>query len=177
MHEYSCVGWRVYSSLRMKNRVESVLRMRRCVIAMVLSVSLCGAAPAQSVASPTGIDYSYAGYGAGETALPNIPAVISVRPSGGDDTALLQTAINHVAGMPIGADGFRGTVVLRPGRFRVSGQLRISVSGVVLRGSGVGQTTIVAEGIGRRTLIQVGAASDPEAGDDVQVSADAAAGA
>jgi hypothetical protein len=132
---------------------------------------------AQPVASPTGIDYSYAGYRAGEVALPNTRGVISVRPSGGDDTALLQSAIDHVAALPLGSDGFRGAVVLRPGRFRVAGQLRISATGVVLRGSGPAQTTIVADGIGRRTLIKIGAAADPELSDAVPVSADAAAGA
>jgi hypothetical protein len=103
--------------------------------------------------------------------------VISVRPSGGDDTALLQSAIDHVAALPVGADGFRGAVLLRPGRFRVAGQLRILASGVVLRGSGEGQTSIVAEGTGRRTLIVAGGAADPELGHAVQVSADAATGA
>jgi hypothetical protein len=157
-------------------------RVKVRVSVLWLSVSVCvlALAPvgvAQGVASPTGIDYSYAGYRAGQTALPNVRAIISLRPTGGDDTALLQSAIEHVSKLPVGADGFRGAVVLRPGRFRVAGQLRINATGLVLRGSGMAQTTIVAEGIGRRTLIKVGAVADPELSDAVPVSADAAAGA
>ena len=85
--------------------------------------------------------------------------------------------MDHVAAMPMAAEGFRGAVLLRPGRFRVAGQLRMNVSGVVLRGSGEGQTTIVAEGIGRRTLIQVGAVAEPEVSEGTPVSADVPAGA
>ncbi|HKO20017.1 MAG TPA: DUF6298 domain-containing protein [Acidobacteriaceae bacterium] len=154
--------------------------MKVSVLRLTTLISTLALAPigiAQPVASPTGIDYSYAGYRAGETALPNAPGAISVRPTGGDDTALLQSAIDQVSAMPVGSDGFRGAVVLRSGRFRVAGQLRISATGVVLRGSGVGQTTIVAEGIGRRTLIQIGAAADPELGQSVAVSGDVPTGA
>ncbi len=94
------------------------------------------------------IDFSYAGYGGGGVALPSVPAVIAVRPTGGDDTRLLQSAID--AG---------GVVLLRPGRYRVAGHLQIRHSGVVLRGSG--NATIVATGTGRRTLIEIGSESDP----------------
>ena len=148
------------------------LRMLACACMVLIVIP----AVAQQVASPTGIDYSYAGYRAGEVALPSVGAVISVRPTGTDDTALLQSAIDHVAAMPLGPDGFRGAILLRAGTFRVAGQLRITASGVVLRGSGVAQTTILAEEIGRRTLIQVGSAVDPEVGEAIPVSAEAATG-
>jgi hypothetical protein len=106
-----------------------------------------------------GIDFSYAGYGAGAP-LPWVPAVLRVSPSGGDDTELLQEAIDRVAAMPLHEDGFRGALLLSPGRFHVSGQLHLGASGVVLRGSGDGVqgTVIEATGTGRRTLIEVGAA-------------------
>lgn len=141
----------------------------------VCLVSLRGQAQ-DSPVSPVGIDFSYAGYQAGAGAPPRIAAVISVRPSGGDDTDLLQSAIDHVAAMPLDARGFRGAIVLRPGRFRVAGQLHLNASGVVLKGSGTANTTIAAEGDGRRTLIEVGGTADPELGAPVSVSADAQAG-
>jgi hypothetical protein len=108
--------------------------------------------------SPVGIDFSFAGYEAGRP-VPSVKGVLGVKPSGGDDTALIQGALDRVASMPLGADGFRGAVVLSIGRFRVKGQLHMRVSGVVLRGAGTGAngTVVVAEGIGRRTLIEVGA--------------------
>jgi hypothetical protein len=107
----------------------------------------------------TAIDFSYAGYGGGGVAPPAVAAAIAVRPSGGDDTLLLQGAIDHVAALPLRADGFRGAVLLRAGRYRVGGKLEIRSSGVVLRGER--GATIVAAGQGRRTLIEAGAAADP----------------
>lgn len=113
--------------------------------------------------NPVGIDFSYAGFRAGTEPIPLVRARLSVRPTGGDDTALLQSAIDAVSAMPVGTDGFRGAVLLSPGRFRVQGELRMSASGIVLRGSGTGAggTTIVADGNDRRTLIQVGNETKP----------------
>src|ERR1700760_2360593 len=71
--------------------------------------------------SPVPIDFSYAGYGAGAS-IPTVPAVLRVAPSGGDDTDLLQQALDRVAAMPQKTDGFRGALLLAPGRFRVRGQ-------------------------------------------------------
>jgi hypothetical protein len=110
--------------------------------------------------SPVPIDFSYAGYGAGAS-IPTIPAVLRVAPSGGDDTDLLQQALDRVSAMPLKADGFRGALLLAPGRFHVQGQLHLCVSGVVLRGSDPQNTAIIAEGIDRRSLIEVGTSKDP----------------
>jgi hypothetical protein len=107
------------------------------------------------------IDFSYAGYGGGGVAIPSVPAVLSVQPSGGDDTALLQGAIDAASALPIRADGYRGAVFLRAGRYRVAGQLHIRASGVVLAGSGREIATLVATGTGRRTLIEIGNSGDP----------------
>ena len=122
--------------------------------------------------NPVGIDFSFAGFQGGGQPIPTVPATISVRPSGGDDTALLQSAIDHVASLPLGINGFRGAVLLRPGRFRVEGQLHLNASGVVLRGSGTGadRTIIIAEGSGRRTLIQVGGEGIPVIGSPIDLT-------
>lgn len=139
----------------------------------VLSSALCSVACfAAAPPNPVGIDFSYAGYEAGGEPIPLIRARISVTPTAGDDTALLQSAIDAVSAMPLGPDGFRGAVLLRPGRFHVQGRLRIASSGVVLRGSGTGAdgTTIVAEGIDRRTLIEIGNATSPILSQPVEVT-------
>ena len=116
------------------------------------------------------LDFSYAGYGGGGVQPPSIRAVLRVRPTGGDDTALLQAALDRVASSREAADGFRGAVLLTPGRFRVAGQLRMRAGGVVLRGSGSSATTVVATGQGRRTLVEVGADEPPRTGELARVT-------
>jgi hypothetical protein len=82
------------------------------------------------------VDFSYAGYMGGGVRLPErIPIGCSLTPSGGDDTAAIQRAIDEVSAMPI-KDGIRGAVVLSPGTFLCSATFNITASGVVLHGSG-----------------------------------------
>jgi len=114
------------------------------------------------------IDFSFCGYGGGGVPLPAAAARVVVVPSGGDDTDLLQQAIDHVGGLPAGADGIRGAVQLAPGEFRVGGQLRLR-GGVVLRGSvdPARPTVLIATGHDRRTLIEV-AGSEPQFADAIE---------
>ena len=83
------------------------------------------------------IDFSYAGYGGGGVPIPVVPVAKTLAPSGGDDTAAIQAAIDDVSKMPLAA-GVRGAVLLGPGTFELAGSLSIAASGVVLRGSGSG---------------------------------------
>ena len=130
-------------------------------LALALSFSLapCRAQPP--------VDFSYAGYGGGGVAIPAAPAALAVRPTGGDDTELLQGAIDAVGALPAGKNGIRGAVLLRPGRYRVTGQLKMLVDGVVLRGSG--NAVIVAAGKRRRTLIEVGGRRNPATAPAVRI--------
>jgi hypothetical protein len=104
------------------------------------------------------IDFSAAGYGGGGVAIPLVPARITVRPEGPRDGERIQAALDLVAALPADGQGFRGAVLLAPGRFAVAGSLRLNASGVVLRGSGDGEngTVLVATGNSRRTLIEIG---------------------
>lgn len=92
-------------------------------------------------------DFSYAGYEGGGVALPNVPARRTVQPSGADDTAAIQKAIDEVAALPL-VNGFRGAVELVPGTFHCALTLSIATSGVILRGAGSGDrgTTIEMAG-------------------------------
>ena len=81
-------------------------------------------------------DYSFAGYRSGGVALPTVPAQIELLPTGADDTATIQHAIDTVSARPLDAKGFRGAVQLGPGVFHCSAALTIAASGVVLRGAG-----------------------------------------
>jgi hypothetical protein len=82
------------------------------------------------------IDYSSAGYEAGGIKLPKVTAKATVSPSGGDDTAAIQSAIDAVSALPANKKGLRGAVLLAPGSFNISATLNITASGVVLAGSG-----------------------------------------
>jgi hypothetical protein len=80
------------------------------------------------------MDFSHAGYMGGGVALPTVAVKKTVEPSGGDDTARIQAALDEVAALPL-VDGFRGAVLLAPGIYPCSGTLKIAAAGVVLRGS------------------------------------------
>jgi hypothetical protein len=82
------------------------------------------------------MDFSSAGYMGGGVALPNVPVVRNVKPSGGpDDTAAIQEAIDAVAAMPP-KNGFRGAVLMAAGTYSCSRSIYLSAGGIVLRGSG-----------------------------------------
>lgn len=100
-------------------------------------------------------DFSYCGYKASEEPIPTIPIKVVVPVTKGDATLRIQSALDHVASLPADANGFRGAVLLQKGTYEVFGQLRITASGVVLRGSGVNETTIVGAGTGRLALIKI----------------------
>ncbi|HEV2968529.1 MAG TPA: hypothetical protein VGY55_00990 [Pirellulales bacterium] len=81
------------------------------------------------------MDFSSAGYMGGGVTIPSLPVSKIARPSGGDDTAAIQEAIDSVSrACPVG--GFRGAVLLEPGMFKCKATLAFRASGVVLRGSG-----------------------------------------
>ncbi|MBV6656045.1 MAG: hypothetical protein KI786_19905 [Mameliella sp.] len=83
-------------------------------------------------------DFSHAGYKGGGVALPQVPVVITLSPSGeGDDTGMIQAAIDEIEAMEPDSNGFRGAVLLLAGCYEVD-QLSIEQSGVVIRGEGQG---------------------------------------
>ncbi len=113
---------------------------------------------------PTGerlLDFSGAGYMGGGVALPAVAVARTVKPSGGDDTAAIQAALDAVAKLPPGGDGLRGAVLLSPGTFQLAGALSIGASGVVLRGSGsgAGGTLVNVTGAPRLVLSVAGTGS------------------
>src|SRR5712671_597061 len=71
------------------------------------------------------LDFSNVGYkGRGSELLPNdIATVRTVSPIAGDDTANIQAAINAVSAMPLGANGYRGAVLLTAGDYDIATQL------------------------------------------------------
>jgi len=96
-------------------------------------------------------DFSSAGYRGGGVALPVVPGKRTVAPSGADDTAAIQKAIDEVSALPL-IDGFRGAVELAPGIFHCAQTISVTTSGVVLRGAGDTERGSTIEMTGRPHL-------------------------
>jgi len=86
------------------------------------------------------LDYAGCGYLGGKEGIPQVPTRVVVKPADGDDRARIQAAIDQVSAMPPDANGYRGAVLLTAGEYQVSTTLKISTSGVVLRGVGESET-------------------------------------
>lgn len=84
-------------------------------------------------------DFSYAGYGQGETSVPSVPIVNNVTKFGAvgdgltDDTAAFQQAIDETS---------HGTLLIPQGTYRIEGQIQISKSQIMLRGEGPDQSIL-----------------------------------
>jgi hypothetical protein len=102
-------------------------------------------------------DFSHVGYRYGDVPIPDIATVVEVSPVAGDDGATIQAAINSLYNVTPDENGFRGAVLLKKGIYQVAGQIRISASGIVLRGEGDSEdgTVIIAEGTSDRELIKI----------------------
>lgn len=110
-------------------------------------------------------DFSYAGYMGNNEVIPNVPIRVVVPVINGDATVRIQSALDYVASLPAGKDGIKGAVLLQKGVYKIGGSLTIRSSGVVLRGSGMGEngTVLLAEGKDRQTLISIKGKNDRKA--------------
>jgi len=115
-------------------------------------------------------DFSYAGYMAREKSIPLAAVKIVVPPVNGDATWPIQSAIDYVASLPADNNGLRGAVLLQNGTYRVRGQIKITTSGVVLRGSGVNNTFLMGEGTDRETLIRVAGLNDKKLQQETKIT-------
>ncbi|MDR1336023.1 MAG: pectate lyase [Tannerella sp.] len=108
-------------------------------------------------------DFSWCGYMGGGVDLPEVDVVAVITAAGdgcrGDDAPRIQAVIDSVSGLPSGADGFRGAILLRKGCYRISSSLRITGSGIVLRGEGNDRfsgTALLATSPHRYPVIEIG---------------------
>lgn len=103
------------------------------------------------------VDFSYAGYMAGESEIPDVPVRVTVPVREGDATARIQAAVDYVGGLPPDQNGFRGAVLLAAGMHRVLSGIVMRKSGVVIRGTGMGEggTVLLGDGRARETVIRV----------------------
>jgi hypothetical protein len=107
-------------------------------------------------------DFSCVGYHLGAKAIPDAEVVETLTPAEGDNTEVIQDAIDRIGNREPDENGLRGALLLKRGLYRVEGSLFIRHSGVVLRGEGQGKngTVLVATGYGKpehnRDFITVG---------------------
>jgi len=87
-------------------------------------------------------DFSNCGYGGGGVPIPDVPVVTTLSPVAGDNQPQIQAALNAMAALPLNTNGFRGAVLLNPGTYTITTGIGMSVSGVVLRGSGTNSTIL-----------------------------------
>lgn len=86
-------------------------------------------------------DFSQAGYGNGKdipvVSLPERTITLSpLEDKEADNTQHIQKAIDEVGKQALNAEGIRGVVLLKAGRYNVDGTLNLIYDGVILRGEG-----------------------------------------
>ncbi len=116
------------------------------------------------------MDYSTCGYHASEKAIPDVKNAVFVNSNNGDCYETLQRAINYVSSLKPDKNGHRGAVLLGEGTFNISKALRISTSGVVIRGAGRGKTTIIKQGPDRGALLYIEGGVSMTGGDTIAVA-------
>lgn len=99
-------------------------------------------------------DFSRVGYYYGDRHLPVIAVVKAISPTGtGNDQDHIQAAINEVAARTPDKNGFRGALLLKKGRYTIPDRIRITTSGIVLRGEA--GTVLIAAAKQQVSLIDV----------------------
>lgn len=115
------------------------------------------------------LDYSSCGYRNSEQAIPDVANVVFVPWQSGDNSSRIQRAIDYVSSLAPDKNGFRGAVLLDKGTFDLQESLRISVSGVVLRGSDKEQTVLLKKGVDRGALLYMEGRNDLSVTDTLDV--------
>jgi len=106
-------------------------------------------------------DFSNCGYGGGGVPIPNVPVVTTLSPVVGDNQPQIQAALNALAAQSPDTNGFRGAVLLSAGTYTLNSGIAMSISGVVLRGSGTNNTILSLSNGFSGEAISIGNGSDP----------------
>lgn len=116
-------------------------------------------------------DYSYCGYKESAVSIPDAPVVVYVPVKPGDNSKRIQKAIDYVSGLKVNKrTGLRGAVLLGEGTFTLTEPLRISASGVVLRGADKHKTILYKTGVQRGSAVYIEGRHDMRPADTLSVS-------
>ncbi|MGF1925121.1 MAG: hypothetical protein ACQUHE_13155, partial [Bacteroidia bacterium] len=97
-------------------------------------------------------DFSKVGYWQNAKQIPNVKVVTTLTANGVDDQQRIQSAIDELSKRPANTDGFRGAILLKKGTYKIPESIKITRSGIVLRGEG-DETKLLGTGKGQRKLI------------------------
>ena len=141
---------------------------------VTLLVTFCLATQLQAAPKPKKevyipMDYSTCGYHASEQAIPDVAVSVFVAWQKGDCSNIIQQAVDYVAQLKPDKDGRRGCVLLGEGVFSISKPIRITSSGVVLRGIDKQKTVIKKTGPDRGAAIYIEGQSTKIQGDTITV--------
>jgi hypothetical protein len=103
-------------------------------------------------------DFSRVGYYGGDKDIPDVAVVKTIEPvANGTSEAIIQSAIDEVAKKPLDKNGFRGTILLKKGTYKIPEEIKIGASGIVLRGEGdnINGTRLIAQSKKQVSLINV----------------------
>lgn len=151
--------------------MRSILTKRLTSLLLAIAVVTGASAaskPKKEVYIP--MDYSTCGYHASECRIPNVKNVVFVKAEDGDNSYRLQRAIEYVSQLKPDKNGHRGAILLSRGTFNIDKPLRISTSGIVIRGAGRDMTQIVKRGVDRGALIYIEGEKGATGGDTLSLS-------
>lgn len=100
------------------------------------------------------LDFSYCGYRNSNEMIPDAEVVFTLAPSE-NDSRLIQGHIDALAARPANEQGLRGAILLEAGTYYLDEPLRITTSGIVLRGVDKEKTVLVKRGVDRGAVIYV----------------------
>ena len=119
----------------------------------------------------TVLDFSQCGYRQSDAALPDADVAVFVSHASGDQSARIQRAIDYVSSLKADpVTGLRGAVLLDKGAFMLSEPLRISASGVVLRGASKSETVLFKQGVDRGAAVYVEGKHDRQILDTLRIT-------
>lgn len=119
------------------------------------------------------LDFSNCGYKQSNADIPSLPVAVRVSHRDGDQAVRIQKALDYVASLkPDKITGMRGAVLLEPGTYEISEPLRISASGVVLRGADRDATILRKTGVDRGAVVYIEGKDDKKILETFRVTID-----
>ena len=115
------------------------------------------------------LDFSYCGYRNSNEPIPDAEVVYTLSPSE-NDSELIQGHIDALAARPLNERGLRGAILLEEGTYYLDEPLRISASGIVLRGVSKEGTVLVKRGVERGAVIYIEGAENRTVGEGVAMT-------